>query len=144
LNPRGINCLRRFSGSGFVAWGARTLAGGDPDNPEFKYIPVRRLAQFIQTTLLNGLQWTVFEANAEPLWARLRLRVGAFLNELFRQGAFQGRTPEEAYFVRCGADTTSANEIAAGRVCLLVGIAPLKPAEFVLLRLTLTAGSPGT
>ena len=133
LNPRGINCLRTFSSHGIVAWGARTLAGDDQSGSEFKYVPVRRTALFIAESIFRGTKWAVFEPNGEPLWARLRESVGVFLQDLFRQGAFAGRTPKEAYFVRCDRTTMTQSDIDAGNVNILIGFAPLKPAEFVVL-----------
>jgi uncharacterized protein len=141
LNPRGINCLRSFPGVGFVAWGARTLAGDDQLGSEFKYINVRRLALFIEESIYRGIQWTVFEPNAEPLWAQIRLNAGAFLNNLFREGAFQGNTPDAAYFVRCDATTTTQNDIDAGVVNVLIGFALLKPAEFVVVTISTKAAT---
>jgi phage tail sheath protein FI len=140
LNARGINCLRSFPTSGFVAWGARTLAGDDRSGSEFKYIPVRRTALFIGESVARGTKWALFEPNDEPLWARLRQSVGAFLHGLFLQGAFQGATPRAAYFVKCGRDTTTPADIGSGIVHVEVGFAPLKPAEFVVIRIRLSAG----
>lgn len=142
LNPLGINCIRTFP-QGTFAWGARTLAGADLRADEFKYVPVRRLALHIEDSLQRGLAWTVFEPNDEPLWARVRLACGAFLQALFVQGAFAGVTPRETYLVRCDASTTSAADRAAGTCRLQVGFAPLKPAEFVILTLALPARPPG-
>ncbi len=140
LNPLGINCLRTFPVYGRVLWGARTMRGADVAADEYKYIPVRRLALFIEESLYRGTQWVVFEPNDEPLWAQIRLNVGAFMNNLFRQGAFQGRTPREAYFVKCDKETTTQNDINLGIVNILVGFAPLKPAEFVIIKLQQMAG----
>ena len=139
LNPRGINTLRSFP-TGIVNWGARTMDGDDDFSSEWKYIPVRRLALFIEESLYRGTQWVVFESNDEPLWAQIRLNIGAFMNNLFRQGAFQGRTPREAYFVKCDRETTTQNDINLGVVNILVGFAPLKPAEFVVIKLQQMAG----
>ncbi len=136
LNPLGINAVRKFARVGTVIWGARTLARAGRD-PDYKYVPVRRFASFIGQSLSSGLQGTVFEPNTEATWARLRQSVGNFLQKLFRQGAMAGQTPREAYFVKCDGNTTSAADIAAGRANLLVGFAPLKPAEFVILRFSL-------
>ena len=133
LNTLGINCLRTFARSGPVVWGARTLAGADQMASEWKYIPVRRLAFFIEESIQRGIRWAVFEPNAEPTWAKIRLNVGAFMDRLFRNGAFQGRTPREAYFVKCDATTTSQSDIDAGIATVVVGFAPLKPAEFVII-----------
>jgi phage tail sheath protein FI len=140
LNPLGINCLRTFSGVRHVAWGARTIQGNDQFASEWKYVPVRRMALFLEESLHRGTQWVVFEPNDESLWAEVRLSVGAFLLNLFRQGAFQGRTPKEAYFVKCDGETTTPTDVNLGFVNILVGFAPLKPAEFVVIRITQMAG----
>ncbi len=140
LNPLGINCLRSFAGVGQVAWGARTLRGADQLADEYKYIPVRRLALYIEESLYRGTQWAVFEPNDELLWSQMRLNVGAFMHNLFRQGAFKGQTPREAYFVKCDGETTTQNDINQGIVNILVGFAPLKPAEFVMISLQQMAG----
>ncbi|MCE2945592.1 MAG: phage tail sheath family protein [bacterium] len=140
LNPLGINCLRTLPVYGNVVWGARTLHGQNDRGSEWKYIPVRRTALFIEESLYRGTQWVVFEPNDEPLWAQIRLNIGAFMNNLFRQGAFQGRTPREAYFVKCDRETTTQNDIDNGIVNIHVGFAPLKPAEFVVLRIQQIAG----
>ncbi|TMJ15763.1 MAG: phage tail sheath family protein [Alphaproteobacteria bacterium] len=140
LNPLGINCLRAFPANGRVVWGARTLRGSDQLGDEYKYISVRRTALFIEESLYRGTQWVVFEPNDEPLWAQIRLNVGAFMNGLFRQGAFPGKTPAEAYFVKCDKETTPQNDINLGIVNIVVGFAPLKPAEFVIVRLQQIAG----
>ncbi|HTQ89282.1 MAG TPA: phage tail sheath subtilisin-like domain-containing protein [Streptosporangiaceae bacterium] len=133
LNPLGLNCLRTFRGVGSVVWGARTLRGSDVLSDDYKYVPVRRLALFLEETLYRSTQWAVFAPNDEPLWAQLRLSVGAFMQSLFRQGAFQGSTPREAFFVSCNRDTTTQYDIDRGIVNLIVGFAPLKPAEFVVI-----------
>ncbi|MBD2511485.1 phage tail sheath family protein [Nostoc sp. LEGE 12447] len=140
LNPLGINCLRAFPGVGRIVWGARTLQGDDRFASEWKYIPVRRTALYIEESLYRGTQWVVFEPNDEPLWAQIRLNIGAFMNNLFRQGAFQGRTPQEAYFVKCSSETTTQNDINLGIVNIVVGFAPLKPAEFVIIKIQQIAG----
>lgn len=140
LNPLGINCFRSFPVIGRVLWGARTLRGADQLADEWKYIPVRRTALFIEESLYRGTQWVVFEPNDEPLWAQIRLNVGAFMHNLFRQGAFQGTTPREAYFVKCDKETTTQNDINLGIVNIVVGFAPLKPAEFVIIKLQQIAG----
>ncbi len=140
LNPIGINCLRSFPVFGRVLWGARTLRGADQVADEYKYIAVRRTALFIEESLYRGTQWVVFEPNDEPLWAQIRLNVGAFMHNLFRQGAFQGTTPREAYLVKCDSETTTQNDINRGRVNILVGFAPLKPAEFVIIRIQQLTG----
>jgi hypothetical protein len=133
LNPIGINCLRTFPVIGSVVWGARTLRGADLLADEYKYVPVRRFALFLEETLFRGTQWVVFEPNDAPLWSQIRASIGAFMQDLFRQGAFQGQTPRDAYFVRCDAETTTQYDIDRGIVNIVVGFAPLKPAEFVVV-----------
>jgi len=140
LNPLGINCLRAMPAAGRVVWGARTLQGADRLASEWKYIPVRRTALFLEESLFRSLQWVVFEPNDEPLWAQIRLNVGAFMHSLFVQGAFQGTTPQEAYFVKCDKETTTQDDINKGIVNIVVGFAPLKPAEFVVIKLQQMAG----
>ena len=140
LNPRGVNCNRNFPTYGPVSWGARTLQGDNDLASEWKYVPIRRLALFIEESLFRGTQWVVFEPNDEPLWSQIRLNVGAFMQNLFRQGAFQGRAPREAYLVKCDKETTTQNDINLGIVNILVGFAPLKPAEFVFLQIQQLAG----
>lgn len=144
LNPLGINCLRAFPASGRVVWGARTLRGNNQLADEYKYVPVRRTALFIEESLFRGLQWVVFEPNDEPLWAQIRLNVGAFMQDLFRSRAFQGASPRDAYFVKCDKDTTTQSDINLGIVNILVGFAPLKPAEFVVVKLQQMAGQIDT
>jgi phage tail sheath protein FI len=141
LNKLGVNCLRTMPAAGRVVWGSRTRLGDDRLASEWKYIPVRRTALFIEESLYRGTQWVVFEPNDEPLWAQIRLNVGAFMHNLFRQGAFQGTTPREAYFVKCDKETTTQNDINLGIVNILVGFAPLKPAEFVVIKLQQIAGN---
>ncbi len=140
LNPLAINALRAFPIYGLVSWGARTLDGADATGSEWKYIPVRRLALMLEESLFRGTKWVVFEPNDEPLWARVRLNVGAYMNSLFRQGAFQGTTPKDAYFVKCDAETTTQNDRNQGIVNIEVGFAPLKPAEFVVIKIQQIAG----
>jgi phage tail sheath protein FI len=140
LNPLGVNCLRSFPLVGPVLWGSRTLRGADLLADEYKYVPVRRLALYIEESLFRGTQWVVFEPNDEPLWSQIRLNVGAFMQNLFRQGAFQGKTPSDAYFVKCDKETTTQNDINLGIVNIVVGFAPLKPAEFVVIQLQQMAG----
>jgi uncharacterized protein len=139
LNPHAINTIRIFP-SGIVNWGARTMAGDDDEGSEWKYIPVRRTALFIEESLYRGLKWVVFEPNDEPLWSQIRLNVGAFMHNLFRQGAFQGQKRDDAYFVKCDKETTTQNDINLGIVNVWVGFAPLKPAEFVILHLQQMTG----
>lgn len=140
LNPLGINCLRNLPVYGMVVWGSRTLHGDNDRASEWKYIPVRRTALFLEESLYRGTQWVVFEPNDEPLWAQIRLNLGAFMHNLFRQGAFQGTTPKEAYFVKCDKETTTQTDINSGIVNILVGFAPLKPAEFVVIKIQQIAG----
>jgi phage tail sheath protein FI len=140
LNPLGVNCLRAMPAAGRVVWGARTMRGDDRLASEWKYVPVRRTALFIEESLYRGTHWVVFEPNDEPLWAQIRLNLGSFMHNLFRQGAFQGSTPQDAYFVRCDKDTTTQNDIDLGIVNILVGFAPLKPAEFVVITIQQLAG----
>jgi uncharacterized protein len=135
LNPLGINCIRKFPLYGTVNWGARTGRGADAFADPWKYLPVRRTALYIEESLYRGTKWVVFEPNDEPLWASVRLNVGAFMNGLFRQGAFQGRTPREAYLVKCDKETNPQDKIDLGILTILVGFAPLKPAEFVVIQI---------
>ncbi|MEU9510189.1 phage tail sheath C-terminal domain-containing protein [Micromonospora sp. NPDC048170] len=140
LNPLGLNCLRTFPVVGTVNWGARTTAGADVLASQWKYTPVRRLALYIEESVFRGTQWAVFEPNDEPLWSQLRLNLTSFMQDLFRKGAFAGRTPREAYLVRCDAETTTADDRDRGVVNVVVGFAPLKPAEFVIVRIQQLAG----
>ena len=140
LNPLGINCLRTLPVYGNVVWGSRTLQGQNDRGSEWKYIPVRRMALFLEESLYRGTQWVVFEPNDEPLWAQIRLNIGAFLQQLFRQGAFQGTSPRDAYFVKCDRETTTQADINLGIVNIHVGFAPLRPAEFVVIRIQQMAG----
>ena len=126
---------------GVVSWGARTMVGfNNSGNDDYRYVPVRRLALFIEESLYRGLQFAVFEPNDEPLWAQIRLAAGAFMNNLFRQGAFQGQKASDAYFVKVDSETTTQNDINLGIVNVVVGFAPLKPAEFVIITLKQLAG----
>ncbi|CAD5367059.1 Phage tail sheath family protein [Rubrivivax sp. A210] len=140
LNPLGINCLRSTPVSGFCVWGARTLDGADQAASQWKYVSVRRTALFIEESLFRATQWIVFEPNDEPLWSQIRLNIGAFMHGLFRQGAFQGASPKDAYFVKCDKTTTTQDDINRGIVNIIVGFAPLKPAEFVVIQLQQIAG----
>jgi hypothetical protein len=144
LNPLGANCIRSFPTFGVVSWGARTLRGADAMSSDYKYVPVRRLALFIEQSLYRGTKWVVFEPNDEPLWAQIRLNVGSFMQNLFRQGAFQGTSPRQAYFVKCDSETTTQNDINLGVVNIVVGFAPLKPAEFVVIKIQQIAGQIAT
>ena len=141
INQLGVNCLRNFPNTGPTVWGARTLKGADSIASEWKYLAVRRTALFLEESLYRGLQWVVFEPNDEPLWAQVRLNVGAFMQGLFRQGAFQGASAKDAYFVRCDGTTTTQTDINLGIVNIVVGFAPLKPAEFVVIKLQQIAGN---
>jgi Bacteriophage tail sheath protein len=144
LNPLAVNCVRNFNLYGTIVWGARTLQGNDEIGSEWKYVPVRRTALYIEESLFRGLKWVVFEPNDEPLWAEIRLNVGAFMQNLFRQHAFQGTTPTDAYFVKCDKETTTQNDINLGIVNIVVGFAPLKPAEFVIIKIQQMAGQIAT
>jgi phage tail sheath protein FI len=136
LNPLGINCLRQFPVTGRVVWGARTLRGADQlADTDNKYVAVRRMSLFLEESLYRATQWVVFEPNDEPLWSQIRLNIGAFMQNLFIQGAFQGKTPREAYLVKCDPETTTQTDINLGVVNVLVGFAPLKPAEFVFIKI---------
>ena len=139
LNKLGVNCSRSFP-SGLVNWGARTMDGSDDFGSEWKYIPIRRLALFLEESLFRGTKWVVFEPNDEPLWAKIRLNLNAFMMGLFRQGAFQGSTPDKAFFVKCDGETTTQNDRNLGIVNIEVGFAPLKPAEFVIIKIQQIAG----
>lgn len=140
LNPLGVNCLRAMPAAGRIVWGSRTLQGDDRLASEWKYVPVRRTALFIEESLYRGTHWVVFEPNDEPLWSQIRLNLGAFMHSLFRQGAFQGKTPAEAYLVKCDKETTTQDDVNRGIVNIVVGFAPLKPAEFVIIKLQQLAG----
>jgi phage tail sheath protein FI len=135
INALGLNTIRLIRNRGVVVWGARTLVGADQTSSEWKYVPVRRTALYIEGSVSRGTQWAVFEPNGEPLWAQIRLSVDAFMRGLFDEGAFQGTSPQQAYFVRCGSDTTTEADIDAGIVNIVVGFAPLRPAEFVVIRI---------
>ena len=132
LNPQGVNAIRLIPGAGTVIWGARTLR----PSSEWRYVPVRRTAMFLRKSIYNGIQWAVFEPNDEELWASLRATIAAFMETQFRNGAFAGTSSREAYFVKVDAETTTEIEQAAGVVNVLVGFAPLRPAEFVVVQLS--------
>lgn len=140
LNPLGVNAIRTFPLFGTLVWGARTLNGADALASPWKYVPVRRTALFIEQSLYQGLRWAVFEPNDETLWAQIRSSVDDFMSDLFRSGAFQGTTPNQAYLVKCDATTTMQGDIDRGIVNILVGFAPLKPAEFVVLQIEQLTG----
>ena len=138
LNPVGVNCYRRII-SDIVVWGSRTLA--TKADPEWRYLPVRRTAMMLEESIYQGIQWAVFEPNDHRLWSSLRLDIEGFMSTLFRAGAFQGEKASDAYFVRCGlGDTMTQADIDAGQVIVLVGFAPLKPAEFVIVRIQQIVG----
>lgn len=139
LNPLGVNCIRKLPNYGTVFWGSRSLA--TKADPEWRYVPVRRTAIYIEESIYNGIQWAVFEPNDHPLWSSLRANIGNFMNGLFRAGAFQGQTAKDSYFVRCGlGDTMTQADIDVGQVIVMVGFAPLKPAEFVIVRIQQKVG----
>ncbi|NIM18426.1 MAG: hypothetical protein GTO45_41125 [Candidatus Aminicenantes bacterium] len=135
-NKKSVCVIRKFPGSGIIAWGSRTLSS----DPEYKYIPVRRMAIMLRVSIFNGIQWAVFEPNDEELWAQLRLNLNSFMMTLFRKGAFQGSSPSDAFFVKCDSETTTQDDINLGIVNVLVGFAPLKPAEFVVVKISQKAG----
>jgi hypothetical protein len=137
LNPEGVNCIRRFPGRGTRVWGARTLA----DDPQWKYVNVRRLFLYLEESMDEGTQWAVFENNDERLWARIRQSLSNFLTTAWRDGALMGNTPEEAFYVTCDRTTMTQDDIDNGRLIAEVGVAPVKPAEFVIIRITQTAGT---
>jgi phage tail sheath protein FI len=140
LNPLGLNCFRTFPIYGPVLWGARTLVGADALANQWKYVPVRRMALFLESSLYQGTQWAVFQPNDERLWAALRLNINSFMQTYFLKGAFQGQTPAAAYFVKCDSETTTQTDIDNGIVNILVGFAPLMPAEFVVIQIEQLAG----
>jgi uncharacterized protein len=143
LNPLGVNCLRSSPGAGVTVWGARTRNGNDRLADQWKYVPVRRTALFLEESLYRGTQWVVFEPNDAPLWAQIRLNITSFMTTLFRQGAFAGTTPKDAFFVKCDAETTTPDDVNNGIVNIVVGFAPLKPAEFVVIVIQQLAGQTG-
>jgi phage tail sheath protein FI len=140
LNTQAINCLREFKVYGDVVWGSRTLQGNDQAGSQWKYVPIRRLALFLESSLYDGTQWVVFEPNDQTLWSQIRLNIGSFMQGLFQQGAFQGSTPQQAYFVKCDSENNPQSSIDLGIVNILVGFAPLFPAEFVVIQIQQMAG----
>jgi uncharacterized protein len=140
LNPLGINCLRKMH-KGFVVWGARTLQGKDSFSNEWKYLPIRRTALFIEESVYRGTMWVGFESNDERLWSQIRLNVGAFMQSLYIKGAFQGSNPKQAYFVKCDSETTTSQDVNRGIVNIVLGFAPLKPAEFVIIKIQQKTGT---
>jgi phage tail sheath protein FI len=131
LNRDGINALRFFLGRGNLVWGARTLSR----DPEWKYVNIRRYLIYLERSIYEGTQWAVFEPNDEPLWAQVRQNIENFLTRAWRDGALQGIKPEEAFFVTCDRSTMTQDDIDRGRLVCLIGVAPLKPAEFVIFRI---------
>ena len=142
LGALAVNCLRTLPVYNSIVWGARTLQGADGAGSQWKYVPVRRLALYVESSLQEGTQWVVFEPNAAPLWGQIRLEVGAFLQGLFLLGAFQGTTPQQAYFVKCDAENNPQSSVAQGIVNIVVGFAPLFPAEFLVIQIQQWAGHP--
>jgi phage tail sheath protein FI len=140
LNPKGVNCLRTFAGVGTVVFGARTLVTQNPAFQQWRYVPVRRMALFIEQTLFANLGWVVFEPNDEPLWLAIRTSIDGFMLSLFRQGAFQGDKPSQAFQVKCDSSTTTQTDIDNGIVNIIVAFRPLKPAEFVIIKIAQLAG----
>jgi phage tail sheath protein FI len=140
LNIQAVDCLRQFKVYGDVIWGARTLQGNDQAGSQWKYIPIRRMALFLESSLYDGLQWVVFEPNDEKLWGQIRLNVGAFMQLYFLKGAFQGTSPQQAYFVKCDSENNPQSSIDMGIVNILVAFAPLYPAEFVVIQIQQLAG----
>ncbi len=140
LNPKGVNCLRDFPGIGTVVFGARTLVTENPSFEQWRYVPVRRMALFLEQTLYRSLKWVVFEPNDTPLWVAIRTSIEAFMLSLFHQGAFQGDTPSQAFQVKCDSSTTTQQDIDNGVVNIIVAFAPLKPAEFVIIKIAQLAG----
>jgi hypothetical protein len=136
LNPEGINCIRSFSGRGVRVWGARTLSS----DPAWRYLNVRRLFNYLEESILGGTQWVVFEPNDDALWAKMRRTISSFLVNEWRKGALFGLTPDEAFFVKCDRETNPAEGIDAGQVVCEIGVAPVKPAEFVIFRLSQFSG----
>jgi len=144
LNQLGINCIRKFPSIAPVVWGARTTVAANPAFAQWKYVPVRRMALFLEQTLYINLGWVVFEPNAEPLWTSIVSSIQAFMLGLYRQGAFQGTTPSQAFQVKCDSSTTTQDDIDNGIVNIVVAFAPLKPAEFVIIQIAQLAGQTQT
>ena len=140
LNQKGVNCLRSFPGVGTVVFGARTLVAENVAFQQWKYVPVRRMALFLEQTLYRNLGWVVFEPNDEPLWIAIRTSIENFMLSLFNQGAFQGTKPSQAFLVQCDKSTTTQQDIDNGIVNVIVGFSPLKPAEFVIIKIAQLAG----
>ncbi|HEY4364600.1 MAG TPA: phage tail sheath C-terminal domain-containing protein [Bryobacteraceae bacterium] len=140
LNSIGVNCIRSFPGAGTVVFGARTLVSANPAFQQWKYVPVRRMALFLEQTLKTNLTWVIFEPNDDPLWVSIRTSIESFMLSLFNQGAFAGTTPSEAFQVKCDSTTTTPDDQANGVVNIIVGFAPLRPAEFVVVKIAQLAG----
>jgi len=140
LNPKGVNCIRAFPGRGMLVWGARTTIL----DPLWKYINVRRLFIFLEESIEEGTQWVVFEPNDQKLWARVRATITGFLTTVWRAGALFGNTPEEAFFVKCDETTMTQDDIDNGRLICIIGVAPVKPAEFVIFRIAQWSGGSET
>ena len=138
LNPRGVNCIRAFVGRGIRIWGARTCSS----DGSWKYVNVRRLFIFLEKSIERGTQWVVFEPNDEKLWARVKQTINQFLTTVWRSGALMGSTQEEAFFVKCDRTTMTQDDIDNGRLIIMVGVAPVKPAEFVIFRIAQVAKGP--
>lgn len=141
LNPLGINCIRNFPNRGIRIWGARTLV--EPDKTEWRYISVRRLVSYIEKSIELGTQWAVFEPNDEDLWARVRRTVNNFLERIWREGALFGATPDQAFFVKCDAENNPPETMILGRLYIDVGVCPVRPAEFVIFRISQWNGPEG-
>ena len=137
LNSRGINCIRKFSTEGILVWGARTLA---EESSEWRYIPVRRLLIMIEQSIKRNTSWVVFEPNDQTLWKSVKSEVSNFLSNVYRDGALMGATPEEAFFVKCDAETNPPESIDMGQLVTVIGVAPVKPAEFIIFKIGLNAG----
>ena len=140
LNPHGINCIRAFPGRGIRVWGARTISS----DPSWRYLNIRRLFNYLEESILGGTQWTVFEPNDPALWAKMRRTISSFLVNEWRKGALFGLSPDEAFYVKCDAETNPAESIDAGMVICEIGVAPVKPAEFVIFRLSQFSGGAST
>jgi phage tail sheath protein FI len=140
LNPLGVNCLRTFPGIGTVVFGARTLVTANTAFAQWRYVPVRRMALFIEQSLVGSLKWVVFEPNSDPLWTAIRTTIEKFMLGLFKQGAFAGTTPSESFQVKCDSSTTTQDDIDNGIVNIIVAFRPLKPAEFVIIKIAQLAG----
>jgi phage tail sheath protein FI len=140
LNSIGVNCIREFTGRGIRVWGARTLS----NDPLWKYVNIRRLFIFLEKSIENGTQWVVFEPNNEKLWAKVKQTISNFLTTVWKSGALMGTTPQEAFFVKCDRTTMTQDDIDNGRLIVVIGVAPLKPAEFVIFRIAQWQGGSGT